>query len=70
MSLVDWWVGTPPFFADVWQIKDFKSNDFGCVARKGVMGDFFGCVARKEVSSEMRLAGPGVRDGEDDSNGE
>jgi hypothetical protein len=33
----------------VWQTKDFKSNDFGCVARKGVTGGFFGCVATKGV---------------------
>jgi hypothetical protein len=29
----------------VWQIQDFKFNDFGCVASKGVMSAFFGCVA-------------------------
>jgi hypothetical protein len=33
-------------FADVWQIKDFKFNEFGSVARKGVRGGFFGCVAK------------------------
>jgi hypothetical protein len=42
--------GTPPFFSDVWQRKDFKSNEFGCVAKKGVTGGFLGCVARKGVS--------------------
>src|ERR1700674_89903 len=42
--------GDTPLFADVWQTKDFKSNDFGCVAKKGVTGVFFGCVARKGVS--------------------
>jgi len=34
----------------VWQTKDFKSNDFGCVASKGVMGEFRGCVATKRLS--------------------
>jgi hypothetical protein len=45
----DEWVG-PPIFADVWQTKDFKSNDFGCVAKKGVMGEFFASVANKGVT--------------------
>jgi hypothetical protein len=30
----------------VWQIKDFKFNDFGSVAGKGVRSGFFGCVAK------------------------
>jgi hypothetical protein len=33
----------------VWQAKDFKSNEFGCVARKGVIGAIFGCVANAGV---------------------
>jgi hypothetical protein len=36
----------------VWQTKEFKSNDFGSVAKKGVRGEFFGCVARKRLSGE------------------
>jgi len=34
----------------VWQGKDLKSNDFGSVARKGVIGGLFGSVARKGLS--------------------
>jgi hypothetical protein len=43
-------LGVPPSFLDVWQTKDFKSNDFGSVARKGVRESFFGCVANTRVS--------------------
>jgi hypothetical protein len=35
---------------DVWQTKDFKSNDCGCVAMKGLREQFSGCVATKGVS--------------------
>jgi len=42
--------GDTPLFSDVWQTKDFKSNEFGCVAKKGFTERFFGCVARKGVS--------------------
>jgi hypothetical protein len=41
---------THPLFSDVWQIEDFKFNENGSVASKGVTGAFFGCVARKELS--------------------
>jgi hypothetical protein len=44
--------GDPPLFADVWQTKSFKSNDFGCVAKKGVTDEFFGCVANKGVVAQ------------------
>ena len=40
-------MGTRVRFAYVWQAKDFKSNDFGCVAGKGVTDVFFGCVANE-----------------------
>ena len=39
------WAGTPAGFADVWQAKDFKSNENGSVAGKGVTGVFCGSVA-------------------------
>ena len=41
--------GEPPIFADVWQTKDFKSNNFGCVAEKEVTDEFIGSVANTEV---------------------
>ena len=37
------------------QIKDFKSNVFGCVASKGLRGVFFGSVANKGVSGKSAL---------------
>jgi hypothetical protein len=40
----------------VWQTKDFKSNDFGTVAKKGVKGGFFGCVAKKRLRGEWLVA--------------
>jgi hypothetical protein len=36
---------SPVGVSEVWQAKDFKSNDFGSVARKEVTVEFFGCVA-------------------------
>jgi hypothetical protein len=36
----------------VWQTKDFKFNEFGSVARKGVTDEFLGCAAIKELSGE------------------
>jgi hypothetical protein len=54
-GLVNTFVGTPPCFADVWQAQDFKSNDFGSVAMKGVMEDFFGSVAGKEVRGKSEV---------------
>jgi hypothetical protein len=53
--LVNRWEGEHPLFADVWQIKGFKSFGFGSVASKGVMGGFFGCVARKGVRGKGEL---------------
>jgi hypothetical protein len=53
--------GEPPIFADVWQTKDFKSNDFGCVAKEGLRERFFGCVANTEVRGSR--AEVGRRDG-------
>jgi hypothetical protein len=44
----------------VWQAKDFKSNEFGCVARKGLMGAIFGCVANTGL--KRRRAGVGRKD--------
>jgi len=46
--------GKPPLFADVWQTKDFKSNDFGCVAKKQLRERFFGCVAKTVVTGGLR----------------
>jgi hypothetical protein len=34
-------------FKNVWQAKDFKSNVFVAVAKKGVNRRVFGCVASK-----------------------
>jgi hypothetical protein len=45
--------GTPPCFSDVWQAKDFKSNEFGSVANAGVTGEILGCVAGKGVRWEV-----------------
>jgi hypothetical protein len=39
------------------QTKDFKSNDFGCVAKKGVGREFLGCVARKRLSGSCSREG-------------
>jgi hypothetical protein len=38
----------------VWQTKDFNSNDFGCVAMKGLRERFFGCVANTGVNTKER----------------
>jgi hypothetical protein len=48
----------------VWQIKGFKSNDFGSAANKGVTGAFSGSVASKglaEISEWPRRRGSAVR---------
>jgi hypothetical protein len=43
----------PPFFPDVWQTKDFKSNDFVCVARKEVSAGICVCVASKGLREKQ-----------------
>jgi hypothetical protein len=48
--------GDTPLFADVWQAKDFKSNDFGSVANTGVAFGISGCVANAGVSCEKGAA--------------
>jgi hypothetical protein len=48
----------------VWQTTDFKSNDFGCVAKKGLRERFFGCVARIGVIAKkwgFRALSPSAR---------
>ena len=47
--------GIPGGFSYVWQIKDFKSFVFVCVASKGLTGAFFVCVAGKGLSGFNRL---------------
>ena len=39
----------PPLLSDVWQTKDFKSNEFGSVANKEVMDSICGSVANAGV---------------------
>jgi hypothetical protein len=48
---------TPRGVTEVWQAKDFKSNTFGSVARKEVMGEFFGSVAKEGVSEKETRQG-------------
>ena len=58
------WGGAPlPVFSDVWQTKDFKSNEFVSVATKGVTERVWVSVARKRVSENglgVRRSGEGV----------
>lgn len=51
---------TPRGVSEVWQAKDFKSNTFGSVAKKEVMGEFFESVAKEGVSEKK--AGQGLRE--------
>jgi hypothetical protein len=41
---------SPRGVLQVWQGKDLKSDNFGSVAAKGVMGEFLGSVAGKGLS--------------------
>jgi hypothetical protein len=56
----------------VWQTKDFKSNDFGCVAKKELRERFFGCVANTRVrgrNGEGSLERPLSEAGEENGQG-